>query len=339
MQSDFALATIVVATCSLSGLSAQTAAQLHQQSTAAIAANKPQAAISQLEAGVRKFPDDLRLQFDLGLAYVRAGHLESAIRPLRNAKRDPSLAGEVRFLLGAAYFERGEYEKALAEVKGLEHSPHQERILYIVEESSRRSGKLDDAKAAFHELMTTYPDSAWTHYLLGNAYEQQQRPEDAIAEYLLALKKDANIPSARFAIGYIYFRQHDLENAKGWLQQEADSGCHALANLYLGEIAREDRRLAEAERDYRRSLQCDPSNALAHLRLGMTLADTNRYSEALEQLRAAAKLEPNDSSAHYHLASVYSHLGRKQDAEAEYRRVRQIHANKDNGTDVTREPH
>ena len=319
--------------------SAQTAEQLHQQSMASVAANHPQAAISQLEAGSRRFPNDLRLQFDLGFAYLKAGRLEQAMQPLQNATRDPALASEAHFLLGADSFERGDYAKALQYTNGLEQSPHEQQVLYIIEESSRRTGRLDEAKAAFHRLITQYPDSAWTHYLLGNAYEQQQRPEDAIAEYKLALEKDPAIPSAKFAIGYLYWRQQDTEQAKNWLNKEASTGCHSLANFYLGEIARGERQLSVAERSYRRALECDPSNAQAHLRLGVVLAAANRYPEALSQLQQAAKLQPDDSTAHYHLASVYSHLGRNQEAQAEYRKVREIHAAKDTGTDVTRELH
>jgi tetratricopeptide (TPR) repeat protein len=332
---ELALLLLLAAGGILTG-AAQTADQIHAQAAAALAAGKPQVAVSVLEPGARRFPSDLRLQYDLGLAYIRAGLLERAVRPLQKAAKDTALAGDAHFLLGAAYFERGEYAKALNECRGIENSPHEERILYIVEESSRRTGKLDEAKAAFHELITRYPDSAWTHYLLGNAYEQQERLQDAIAEYKLALQRDGSIPSAKFAIGYLYWRQQDTEDAKEWLGKEAASGCHALANFYLGEIARAERDLTEAEKRYRRAVTCDPSNSQAHLRLGIVLADTKRYTDALAQLKEAAKLRPDDSSAHYHLASVYTRMGRAEAARAEYQKVREIQAAKDNGIGVMR---
>jgi tetratricopeptide (TPR) repeat protein len=151
------------------------------------------------------------------------------------------------------------------------------------------------------------------------------------------LAADPTIPSAQFAIGYLYWRQQDFEDAREWLGKEAAAGCHALANFYLGEMARGEKQLTNAEKLYRRALECDPSNEQAHLRLGVVLGDQHRYEEAITQLKEAARLRPDESSAHYHLASIYSHMGRTAEAKAEYSKVRQIQAAKDNGVDVSRE--
>jgi len=273
--------------------------------------------------------------FNLGLTLVRQGKLAEAIPPLKKAAADPKLSNEAHFLLGADYFESKEYAKAISELSVLPNSVHRERVLYMVEESNRRTGHVQEAKAAFHELITRYPDSAWMHYLLGNAYEDQQQFDKAIQEYTRALQKDPGIPNANFAIGYIYWRQQDTEHARTWLQREASQGCHSLANFYLGEIARTERDLHNAETRYRRALQCDASNAAAHLRLGIVLADEKHYPEAITQLKTAIRLDPNESSGHYHLASVYSQMGRNAEAAVEYAKVRRIQAAKDNGVDVT----
>lgn len=273
--------------------------------------------------------------FDLGLSLVRQGKLAEAIPPLKKAAADPALSNEAHFLLGADYFESKEYAKAISELSTLPNSVHRERVLYMLEESNRRTGHVDEAKAAFHELITRFPDSAWMHYLLGNAYEDQQQFDKAIQEYKQALQQDPAIPNANFAIGYIYWRQQDTENARTWLEKQAAQGCHSLANFYLGEIARSERDLHAAETRYRRALQCDASNAAAHLRLGMVLADEKHYPEAITQLKTAIRLDPNESSGHYHLASVYSQMGRNAEAAVEYAKVRRIQAAKDNGVDVT----
>jgi tetratricopeptide (TPR) repeat protein len=194
---------------------------------------------------------------------------------------------------------------------------------------------VEEAKVAFHQLITRYPESAWTHYLMGNAYEDQQQLDKAINEYKQAIEKDPAIPNANFAIGYIYWRQQDTEHAREWLTKEANKGCHALANLYLGEIACAERDLQTAEKLYRRSLECDPSSADVHLRLGITLGDEKRYAEAITQLKEAIRLQPDASSAHYHLAEIYTRTARPLQAKAEYDKVRKIQAAKDNGVDVT----
>ena len=318
------------------GLGAQTAEQANRQAADALAAGKVDVAVSKFRAAARRYPNDRRIQFNLGLALVQKGRLKEAITPLLTAAQDPALGREAHFLLGADYFESAQYAKAIAQLRGLENSAHSERVLYMLEESHRRAGQIDEAKAAFHQLITRYPDSAWTHYLMGNAYEGEEQLDQAVAEYKEALQRDPSIPNADFAIGYLYWRQQDTENARVWLQKEAQKGCHALANYYLGEIARSERNLKSAEASYTRALECDPSNGDAHLRLGVVLGDLKHYGQAIIQLKDALRLEPNASQPHYHLAVLYTQMGRTAEAKAEYNKVRQIQAAKDNGVDVTR---
>jgi tetratricopeptide (TPR) repeat protein len=331
----FFAAACILAVLDASVLTAQTAEQTNRQAAADIAASKLDAAIRELRAASLRFPNNGPIQLNLGLALVRTGKLEEAVAPLHKACEDPSVAPEAHFLLGADYFESGQYAKAIPELGGLEGSVHSERVLYMTEESNRRTGHIEEAKAAFHQLITKYPESAWTHYLMGNAYEDQQQLDKAIDEYTQALERDPAIPNANFAIGYIYWRQQNTEQAREWLTKEAGKGCHGLANFYLGEIARGERDAPAAERLYRRSLECDPASSNAHLRLGIVLADQKRYNEAIMQLKEAIRLQPDGSSAHYHLAEIYSRTGRPLQAKAEYERVRRIQAAKDNGIDVT----
>ncbi len=316
-------------------LLAQSAEQLNQQASGDLIAGKLDTAVSELQSAARRFPNDKRIQFNLGLALVRKGRLEAAIHPLEQAAQDPALASEARFALGADYFENKQYDSAIRELRGLETADHAERVLYMVEESNRRAGHIEGAKAAFHQLITRYPESAWTHDLMAAAYENQQQPEKAIEEYQRAIQIDPSIPNADFAIGYIYFRQQNNESAREWLQKETARGCHGLANYYLGEIARLERDWKQAEASYRQALGCDSSNSDAHLRLGIVMGDQKRFREAITQLREAVRLAPNESSPHYHLASIYRQIGRTSEAETEYKKVRQIQAAKDNGVDVT----
>ena len=321
-----------------STIGAQTAAELNSEAAKEIAASRFDAAITKLRAAAQRFPNDGAIQLNLGFALIRKGRLADALPPLRQATQDSAVAAEARFLIGADYFESGEYARAITELGNLENPAHAERALYMLEESNRRTGHVEEAKAAFHQLITRYPDSAWTHYLMGTAYEAQQQLDKAIDEYTKALETDPSIPNANFAIGYIYWRQQDTEKAREWLKKEASKGCHSLANFYLGEIARSDHDLQTAERLYRRALECDPSSSEAHVRLGIVLADEKRYKEAIGHFKEAIRIQPNESSAHYHLAEVYSHTGQSVLAKSEYEKVREIQAAKDNGVNVTVPP-
>jgi tetratricopeptide (TPR) repeat protein len=305
---------------------AQTADALNREATKAIEAGKLDAALADLRRAAKLAPSNRQVQFNLGLTLLRLGKLSEAIAPLQRAKQDAKLAPEAGFLLGVDYFEAKDYAKAISELQNLNIPAHAERTLYMLEESNRLTGRLAQARDAFRELNQRFPDSAWTHYLMANAYEAEEQLDKAVDEYKQALERDPSIPNANFAIGYIYWRQQNTEEAEQWLQKQASSGCHALANYFLGEIARVGKDLQKAERHYRQSLQCDPSHADSHLRLGMVLGEEKRYPEAIAQLKEAIRLKPDQSPAHYHLAVIYRRTGQTAKAQAEYNLVRRIQA-------------
>ncbi len=313
----------------------ETAASLNAEGSRALTVGDVAAALAKFRAAEHLDPANPEIQLNLGLALIRAGKLADAIKPLENAAHSPALAGEAHVLLGVDYFESRQYDKTIAALKDLQNNAHQDRVLYMLEESYRLTGKKAEAREAFRQINSRFPDSAWTHFLLGSAYESQQQPEKAISEYREAVAKDPSIPNARFAIGYLYWRQQNSEAARPWLEGEVKNGCHSLANFYLGEIARADKDPSKAESLYQRAINCDPSNADAHLRLGVVLTDQKRYREALPELKRAVELSPDQPTPHYHLGTLYKQMGHKADAEGEYRRVREIHAATDNGVDVT----
>ncbi|MGH9654097.1 MAG: tetratricopeptide repeat protein [Bryobacteraceae bacterium] len=308
-----------------------------------IAAHRYREAIPPLQAGLRLQPGNAKLLQLLGLCQLNSRQYRSAVHSLTLAQKqavappgkashDKSLATQAHFLLGVAYFQSKNYSKAIAELTGLAVEPAvNQRALYIIEESNRRTGHVQAAEKAFKELIARYPDSAWADYLVGNAYDEQKQFGKAIEQYKQALQKDPEIPNAEFAIGYIYWREQETAKAREWLEKQAQKSCGSLANFYLGEIARAAGHLSQAEARYRRALQCDPSSSKAHLRLGMVLADQKQYTEAIAELKKAIRLNPNSSSAHYHLGQVYSQMGQAAAAKAEYKKVRQILAEKNNG--------
>jgi tetratricopeptide (TPR) repeat protein len=334
---DFACISKFAAIVLLLCLSAkgQTAASLNAEGSRALTAGDLAGALQKFHAAARLDPANSEIQLNLGLALLRAGKLVDALTPLQNAARSPASSAEAHMLLGVDYFESRQYAKAIDELKELQNGPQQDRVLYMLEESYRLTGNKVAARDAFREIDRRFPNSAWTHFLLGSAYESQQQPEKAIAEYREAVDKDPAIPNARFAIGYLYWRQQNAEQARPWLEQEAQRGCHSLAYFYLGEIARGEKDGAKAEGFYRRAIACDSSNADAHLRLGVVLTDQKRYREALVELKKAVSLSPDQATPHYHLGALYRQMGRKAEADSEYKKVREIHAATDNGVDVT----
>ncbi len=282
-------------------------------------------ALSQFQKAARLEPKNSEFQFNIALTLVRSGQPEKAIPLLEHVAADADLAPEARYLIGSSYFQLLDYPKAVDALKDLTGGPRAEHVLYMLEEANRLQGRQAEARDAFRQLNRRFPDSAWTHFLLGVAYENQAELDKAVAEYKTALARDANLPNAPFAVGYLYWRQHDSETAKSWFEKQlAAQPCHALAVFYLGQIARADQDTEGAAKYYRRSISCDADSPEAHLRLGMTLAEMNQNDEALRELTQAVKLAPDNPAGHYRLGLLYKKLGRSKASSAEYDTVRRL---------------
>jgi tetratricopeptide (TPR) repeat protein len=316
-----------IALLCLSAFAFQTAAALNEQGAKALASGDLKTALARFEQAGQLEPDNLQVQFNLGLTLARSGRAKEAILSLERAAAEPTIAPEARYLLGTCYFHLADYARTVDAVKDLTDGPRAEHVLYLLEESHRLRGERAEARDAFRQLNRRFPDSAWTHYLVGNAYENQAQYEQAIAEYKTALERDAAMPNVRFAIGYLYWRQQDMDAAKSWFERELTAQpCHALASFYLGQIARAAQDLKTAARQFGQSIACDATSAESHLRLGMTLTEMGRYQEALGELQRAVRLDPDARAPHYRLALLYRQLGRAADSEAEFETIRRIDA-------------
>lgn len=324
-----------LAVCLMLGLAATasttgTAKSLNDEGVQALMAGRTAAALKNFRAAASLKPDDLNVIFNLGLCYFRMGRYEAAEPPLRRALASPIAAEQSRYLLGASLYERGEYRESAQELERSRGSKYAEGALYMLEESYRRSGKLEQSKQAFAELAARFPDSAQLHKLLGVAYDEQGEKDQARSEFELALKADERLPEIRFAIGFLHFQKHDEAQARKWLRAELEvSPCYAAAFYYLGELDREAGRFAEAGAAYSDAVRCKPAYAEAHLGLGVVLEKQGKIAKALDHFHEAIRLNPNRYQAHFQLAETLKRAGFKQQAKTEFDKVRELAVGED----------
>ena len=256
------------------------------------------------------------------------------VPPVRTAKaqesplsaRPANAETKKQYGLGASNFQAGNYSGAVAVLEPLrKEATFGEGVLYMLEESYRRTGKGAEARQAFLELSSRYPDSALLHKLMGMAYDQQDDFKSAIAEFEAALKADPKLPEVRFGIGLLHLKLHDDNNACKWMQAELElNACYATALYYLGEIERKSGRLDSARDRYAKAVNCAPGYSDAHLGLGIVLEAQGRDGEALDEFRRAVKTAPQSSAAHYRLGRALSKAGQASAAEAEFSKAREL---------------
>lgn len=135
---------------------------------------------------------------------------------------------------------------------------------------------------------------AGAHFLLGAAYEQLGRIDDAIRAHERSVRVDADRPEALrgLAHGYrvagrnlaavdtLYRRALELQPALAWVRAEYADFLHDRA------------RVADAERAYRDALGERPSLATAWFNLGALLTGSGRSADATRAYGEAVRLDP-----------------------------------------------
>ena len=196
-------------------------------------------------------------------------------------------------------------------------------LLYSLIEEENELGQKTAGLEHFKLMMSRYPDSAWTHVLLGNAYFSTQRDHEAQTEYEQALARDANLPNVNFRLGYLAYQAAQYESAAQYFRRELDlDPASGTATLFYGQTLKALGRNAEAIPYLQKAIALDPQAPLPYGTLAGALLAENRSEEAIALLLQAEKRFPADPSFPARLSHLYSGLHRDEEARRAAERAR-----------------
>ena len=269
-------------------------------------------------------PHDAQTELNLGIAYFKAEKLPEAITPLQAAASQLPNSDQLNVLLGMSLFGTGRYKEA---IPYLEKTRAQENSMLqqVLAQSYLEAGEYGKALAQFKTMLLRDPNSPAVHMLLGEAYDAENQPAAAIAEYRTAAAKGYT-PDAHFGLGYLLWKNHQYADAAAEFQRELDNDPkNSLALTYLGEIALKQGDAAKANTLLCRAIALKSDIRLAHFDLGVIEADAKHNQEAEKEFKTAIRLAPEEADAHYRLARLYESMGRSADAQRELAVVKQLH--------------
>jgi tetratricopeptide (TPR) repeat protein len=126
-------------------------------------------------------------------------------------------------------------------------------------------------------------DFRWA-YLLGRLDQQDDRPDEAIRHYQLAITLRPNYSAAQVNLGNAYLQLN---------------------------------RLAEAEQSFKSALEIEKDDPAAEYGLGQLALTRRNYSEAISHFEKALARAPEANRIHYSLAMAYRGLGDAEKAKAQ----------------------
>ena len=157
------------------------------------------------------------------------------------------------------------------------------------------------ARSAFNSGGTSVAE-AYDAYLQGRGYlRRYDKPgnlEQAVAQFKLALQRDARYALAYTGLGEAYLREFGRTKSPEWLGLAQDANARAI--------------------------ELNERLAPAHVNLGMTYAASGNYGASIKEFNRALELNSLDADAYRELAGTYEAQNRMEDAEATYRRAIQL---------------
>lgn len=278
-------------------------------SQAAKAAAPASRAIIELEANVRKAPNDFNARMRLAQAYAVAGRDKDAQKQYEailqvNDQFVPAISGIGFLALSQQQWEEGEkYYRRIIELikddlpKGGEGTL--ETAYYYLGTALYEQGEYEEAAQNFKEALILKRDSADVHYALAVAYRALGSDNAYRKSLENALLFDPKLPEANFDLGEILVEEGDVARAAELFRLSSD----AAPNVDKPRVALE--KLGPFKQRFDKAEQLMSSDAKA----------------ALVEARVAAALEPQNVDAQLLAAQGFEKTGDKERAEAAYRRV------------------
>ncbi len=159
---------------------------------------------------------------------------------------------------------------------------------------SEKGDSLSSIKSS-QEAIKFKPNDYMSHYLLGKAYIESARINDAITELQTAIELNAKHAQSHFELGNAYYKK---------------------------------KQNAQAAAEYSLAISLDNNLFMAHNNLGVIYSFMGRAAEAEMELKTVIILKPDFATAYKNLGILYdTKLGRKQEAAANYKKYLEMMPN------------
>jgi tetratricopeptide (TPR) repeat protein len=316
-------------------------------------------AIAILSAVVEKEPENLPARFNLAVAQAMAGQDGPAVEGFRKVLAAQPGLYEAELNLGQLLVKGGQFEEAATHLKSAsEKKPDQARPVLALARAYAGQQKWTEAGEALTRCLTLDPrqqdlDLELASYLekAGKAEEAlaiyRKHPENAAArervalhlldtgdaagaiEQLEALLKQSPTPGVKYALATAYLRAKQPEKSIPLAQSilEQEPGNHEI-RLFLGRLLRDQKRYADAARQFAVVAKAQPQNLEAWNEFAGMLILLEQHEAALQALEQARQLGGDRPAYHYFRATILDSQKQYKPALESYRRFLELSGGK-----------
>ncbi len=263
--------------------------------------------------------------FILGLNYLVAGQVDSAIEELERASRLDPGALELHLVLGNLYREKGQVGRAIQEHQSLLQRPRLNRVehanvLLCLGLDYRRGGFVDRAVEAFSDVLKLDPDNEPALINLEKLQEDQHQWQEAYVtrRRLAQIAGPPDQPKSQLILAFLEnelglqgLKEGRLADATRRFEAAIDLDPGVLpAYLHLGDAQAQQGNLQAAVATWERVIAVAPDRAyLALERLEQAYASLGYHDRFAELCRSLTAASPREWRARVALARHLAHRG------------------------------
>ena len=263
---------------------------------------------SELDTALRQKPQLHGANLFSGIVAYRQNRFKDGERSmLRETLLDPGNAKAFMWL-GVCRLAQDDAQGAIAPLdKAYALDPKDADILY-----HRGRAYMLVANASYSAMFDLDHDSMRVHQVLGEAYAQAFRTQEAISEFELAIKMAPHQPGLHEELGDQYWVAGQLDKVELAYRAELEIDPHAIsARFRLGSLLVLTQAPEEGVQLLREVLREEPSLSDAHYYLGTGLMGLKQDQDAIQEFELAISADPKDDRAmtsYYKLAQLYRNL-------------------------------
>jgi tetratricopeptide (TPR) repeat protein len=292
-------------------------------------------ALGDLNTGVRSLQRALELNPKHSAAQLKLAQVMTAgnVDLLKEAKgrlegllNDSGEDPEVLNTLAFTELRLGDVEDGIALLsRALAKRPEFLEASALMARAKLMAGDAKGGEDALVKAVAAAPDKAIPKIVLGDFYQLEKRPADAVAQYRLALQKDPNSEIGLYRLGRVLLAQGNKTEAEESFKHlsSISSQNKQIYALFLFQEGRRD----EAIREFERLAEKYPDDRTIRTQLIAAYRQVGRRDDAQRKLDSTLKKNPKDLDALAQRGEFYLQAGKYDQAEADFNRVRQLKPN------------
>ena len=267
-------------------------------------------AVGEFQELIKTTPSNTLARYSLGVAQLQAGQPKDALKELEAVAAPMRSIPEYHLQRARNYLALGRGDDAVKAATTAEQlAPQTPEPSAMLGAIYATRGDLKKAEEMYARALEIDPKFLHGRIGLGNVYDLDRRPEEALKQYDTALQGDGRYGPAIAAKVGALVRQNRVDEAIRFVTAQGDPQ-DAQAISRLGHLYRLNNEPRKAEEAFRRALRLNDHLVEARYALARLALDEKKEAEALAILQGIINDEPRHVPTALFLAALYTRQAR-----------------------------